>query len=1028
MRNPNNDEDAALCGALRWASGSIGVASRGALTRRLTMATQNRSLQRAVRHVLLASAAGAAVVALPTQAQDSTIQEVVVTGSRISTPNMTSISPVTAIAAEDIAATGKVRVEDILNQLPQAMAAQGSTISNGSTGTATVDLRGLNAKRTLVLVNGRRLMPGNPDSGPGPNSGAPDLNQIPRALIERVEVLTGGASSVYGADAVAGVVNFIMNTRFEGVKVEANYTFNNHKNDNPAADIVRAAGYDLPDSSVNTGYSRDFSFVMGSNFAEDRGNATFYATYRDVEAVLQGDYDFSACTFNSGDVFTCGGSGTTYPSRLRPRAPASAGGGLGNFVIDGTTGSMRPYDAATDTYNFGPLNFYQRPDERYTAGVFTDLEVADGQTAYGEFMFMKDRSISQIAPSGAFGQEFTVPCSNPLFTDQQRQLFCEQYGLSTAAASTDTVNVVVNRRNVEGGGRQNDIGHESYRAVIGMRGDINDVWSYDAYGQYGETSFTSLQSADFSITRLGRAMDVVRDANGNAVCRSFADGSDPACVPYNVWQLGGVSSDQLDYLQIPLVQQGVTTERVANASVTGDLSQYGLKSPAAQSGLMVNVGVEWRQEKSELVPDLALLSGDGAGQGGPTTAIAGGYIAKDLFAEARMALIEDRPFAQSLSVEAGYRYSDYSLDFTTDTYKLGLEWTPIADIRARTSFQRSVRVPNVAELFGARSVGLDGTVDVCAGAPVLTFEQCARTGVTLAQYGNIDVNPAAQYNGFVGGNPDLQPETADTLSFGLAFQPSFAPGLRLQVDYFDIKIEDAIQNPNADFTLMLCALNGDPDLCSRITRDQDGSLFQSNGGFIVDTFENIGEIHTSGIDFDASYAFDIGNAGRLGVDFVGTYVTALETTPQAGVEYDCVGLYGSVCGVPAPEWRHKLDTTWRTPWMGIDLTLSWRYFDEVQRDAESSAGDNPFLSFLGQFTGVRPTDSVLGSRSYLDLTGSVTLADKYTLRLGVNNMLDKDPPLSGNLTCPTGPCNGNTWPQVYDTLGRQIFGLVTIDF
>src|SRR5687768_7953829 len=285
------------------------------------MATQNRSLQRAVRHALLASTASAAVVSLPAQAQESTIQEVVVTGSRISTPNMTSISPVTAIAAEDIAATGKMRVEDIINQLPQAMAAQGSTISNGSTGTATVDLRGLNAKRTLVLINGRRLMPGNPDTAPGVNSGAPDLNQIPRALIERVEVLTGGASSVYGADAVAGVVNFIMNTRFDGVKLEANYSFNQHKNDNPVADIVRDKGYALPDSNVTNGYTRDFSFVMGSNFADARGNATFYATYRDVEAVLQGDFDYSACSFNSGDVFTCGGSSTTHPTRMQVRNP-----------------------------------------------------------------------------------------------------------------------------------------------------------------------------------------------------------------------------------------------------------------------------------------------------------------------------------------------------------------------------------------------------------------------------------------------------------------------------------------------------------------------------------------------------------------------------------------------------------------------------------------------------------------------------------------------------------------------------------
>ncbi|MGH8178527.1 MAG: TonB-dependent receptor domain-containing protein [Steroidobacter sp.] len=982
------------------------------------------SLRRAVRCALIFNAVAAVGVA-SAQTPDESIQEVVVTGSRISSPNMTSISPVTAIGAEDIASTGKVRIEDIINQLPQAMAAQGSTISNGTTGTATVDLRGLNAKRTLVLINGRRLMPGNPDSAPAANSGASDLNQIPRALIERVEVLTGGASSVYGADAVGGVVNFIMNTRFEGVKVEANYSFNDHENDNPAADVVRAAGYALPDSHVNTGYSKDFSVVLGSNFADDRGNATFYATYRDVEEVLQGDYDFSACTFNSGDELTCGGSSTTAPTRLQARNPLT-GMLATNSIIDSTTGALRPYNGATDTYNFGPLNFYQRPDERYTAGVFLDLDVAEEQTVYGEFMFMKDSSKAQIAPSGSFGQEFTVPCNNPLFTPSEQQAFCTQYGLSTAADSDDTINVLVGRRNVEGGGRQNDIGHQSFRAVLGLRGDISDAWSYDAYGQIGESQLTSNQTNDFSITRLGRALDVVRDANGNAVCRSFADGSDPACVPYNVWQLGGVTPEQINYLQIPLTQEGQTTERIVNASITGDLGAYGVQMPGAESGLFVNVGAEWRQEESELTPDFSLQSGDGAGQGGATVPIAGGYESRDIFAEARMALLENRAFAQSVSAEAGYRYSDYDLGFSTDTYKLGMEWTPVDAIRGRVSYQRAVRVPNVAELFGVQAVGLDGTIDVCAGAaPTLSFEQCARTGVTAAQYGSIDPNPAAQYNGFVGGNPDLQPETADTLSFGLAFQPSFLPGLRLQIDYFDIKIEDAIQAPNADFSLLLCALNGDPANCGRVRRDQDGSLWLSSNGFIVDTFENIGEISTSGVDFDASYQFNIGDAGKLGLDFVGTWVNSLETTPQTGVTYDCVGLYGGICGVPAPEWRHKVDTTWRTPWSNLDVTLSWRYFDAVKRDAEDS---NEFLSFLGQVTGVLPTDSELGSRSYIDLTGAMTFAEKYTLRVGVNNLFDKDPPLNGSATCPTGPCNGNTWPQVYDTLGRQIFGLVTIDF
>ena len=983
-------------------------------------------LRSAVRCALFAGTAAAATGVLPAMAADENIQEVIVTGSRISSPNLTSISPVTTIGSDDINATGKIRVEDILNQLPQAMAAQGSNISNGSTGAANIDLRGLNAKRTLVLVNGRRLMPGNPDGAPSNQAGAADVNQIPKQLIERVEVLTGGASSVYGADAIAGVVNFIMNTRFEGVKVEGGYSFNNHKNSNSTADVVREAGYALPDSSVNTGYTKDFSFIMGSNFADDKGNATFYATYNDTDAILQSDYDFSACSFNSGDAFSCGGSGTTFPARLRARNPAT-GVQAGNMIVDGTTGVLRPFDNATDNYNFGPLNFFQRPDERYTAGVFMNYEVADKQTVYGEFMYMKDRSISQIAGSGAFGQEFNVPCSNPLFTPSEQQAFCTGFGLSTAPNSTDTVNIVVGRRNVEGGGRQNDISHQSYRTVIGIRGDINDTWSYDAYGQYGESQLVSNQTNDFSVTRLGRALDVVADANGNPACRSALPGGvDPACVPYNIWSLNGVTPEQLAYLQIPLLSTGQTTERVVNASFTGDLGNYGVKLPTASTGLLVNAGVEWRQEKSELNPDLSLQTGEGAGQGGATVPIAGGYIAKDLFAEARMALIEDRPFAKSVSVEAGYRYSDYDLGFSSDTYKLGMEWTPIEDIRARASYQRAVRVPNVAELFGVQAVGLDGSVDVCAGeTPGLTLEQCARTGVTAAQYGHIDANAASQYNGLVGGNPNLQPETADTLSFGLAFQPQFAPGLRFQIDYFDIKIKDAIQTPNADFSLLMCALNGDPATCGRVTRDADGSLFATNGGFIVDTLENIGEISTSGVDFDASYSLEVGKAGRLGFNFVGTLLDSLKTTPQEGVTYDCKGLYGSICGVPAPKWRHKLDTTWRTPWAGLDVTLGWRYFGAAKRDAEDS---NEFLGFLGEVTGVLPTDSTLGSRSYFDLTAGMTIAQKYNLRVGINNVLDKDPPLNGSTTCPTGPCNGNTWPQMYNSVGRQIFGLVTVDF
>ncbi|HEX2495032.1 MAG TPA: TonB-dependent receptor, partial [Steroidobacter sp.] len=752
----------------------------------------SKLVRQAVHSALLASTAAVAGVA-PVYAADepTNIQEVVVTGSRIRIPNMESISPVTAISEEDIAATGKVRVEDIVNQLPQAFAAQGSTLSNGSTGTATVDLRGLGAKRTLVLVNGRRLMAGTPSSAPGSSAGAADLNTIPAALIERVEVLTGGASSVYGADAVGGVVNFIMNTRFEGVQVDANYSFYNHQNDNSsaAADAVRARNFALPDSSVNTGYTKEFSFLLGSNFADDRGNATFYATYRDVDAVLQADYDYSACTLYSGDTFSCGGSGTSFPGRFIPYTATQEA----DLTFDPVTGVVRPYTSA-NAYNYAPLNYFQRPEQRYTAGTFLNFDVTDNVNSYAEFMFMRDESVAQIAPSGSFFVDAVFACDNPLWSAAQRQAFCGNFGLNTANGTTDTINMQVGRRNVEGGGRQQEFAHESYRAVIGLRGDINDAWSFDVFGQYGQASLASVYHNDFSNTRLVRALDVVRDSSGNIVCRSVVDGTDPNCVPWNIWSPNGVTPEALNYLEIPLVLTGKTTEKIVNASVTGDFGSYGVKAPGAETGLMVNVGAEYREETSDLTPDAAYQSNDGAGQGGATLPIGGGYRVNDVFLEARMPIMEDQPFAKSLSAEAGYRYSEYNTDWQTDTYKLGLEWSPIEDIRTRASYQRAVRTPNVAELYSIQQVTLDGTVDPCAGAtPGLTLEQCARTGVTAAQYGHISPNSASQYNGFFGGNPDLEPETTDTFSFGVALQPSFAPGLRVQIDYFDIKIEDAIQ-------------------------------------------------------------------------------------------------------------------------------------------------------------------------------------------------------------------------------------------
>jgi iron complex outermembrane receptor protein len=984
--------------------------------------SMNLKLRRCVIASLGLSAASFYTVS---QAQESPLAEVIVTGSRIASPNLESISPVAAISSEQIRTTGRVRIEDIINQMPQALADQGASISNGATGTATVDLRGLGSQRTLVLVNGRRLMPGDPDG-----SSAADLNNIPLALIERVDVLTGGASSVYGADAVAGVVNFVMDTKFEGIRIEANYSGFQHDNDNRYIQrVVSDSGFALPGGSFRGGYARDFSFAMGVGGEDSPGHATFYATYRNIDPVLQGAIDYSACTLNSGDVFSCGGSGTTDPAHIFVDVATPVCTSLNGCIV-GPGGVLREYDGATDAYNFGPLNYYQRPDERYTAGVFLNYETSETSEVYAELMYMNDRSVAQIAPSGAFFPAVELNCDNPLLSPSQVANFCTAAGLGP----DDFATIYPGRRNTEGGGRQDDIEHSSFRVVAGLRGDLGENWSYDAYFQHGRTERSSTYLNDFSIVRIGRALQVRVDDRmedgepvdpetfGTPQCVAYLEGIDPNCVPWNIWTPGGVTPEALAYLQTPGIIRAQHTQRIAHADVTGDLSNF-VKLPTATTGLNINVGAEWRDEETEFQPDLQFSTGDLAGQGGATLPTHGGYDVLEGFIEARLPLVEDKPGVQSLSVEGGYRYSDYSVGFKTDTYKFGLDWAPIDALRFRGSYQRAVRAPNVGELFSPQTVLLDGTTDPCDGTPEATLEQCLLTGMTPEQYGNVPENPAAQYNGLLGGSQSLRPEKSDTISFGLIFQPDFLPGLMVSLDYFDIDIEDAIsdlEGGNADAYITQCVQTGDPTFCSRIHRDSLGSLWIQPTGYIEDTSANTGTLGVKGIDTQTTYRFNIGDHG-IHLDLVGTWLSEAKTELVAGLgEFDCVGLFGGTCGVPLPEWRHSLRTTWTTPWLGTSIALTWRYLGSV--DVETS-DPNPQLA--GE---VPATDAKLGSRSYFDLTASLTFLDDYTLRIGANNLLDKEPPLVGQDSCPDLICNGNTFAQLYDVLGRQWFVSLTARF
>jgi outer membrane receptor protein involved in Fe transport len=974
---------------------------------------------------LLTSAAAAA--AGPAFAADQTIQEVVVTGSRIAQPNLETTSPVTQVTSDDIAVQGVTRVEDLVNQLPQAFAAQNANVSNGATGTATVDLRGLGSPRTLVLIDGRRM----PYGGVSSASAAPDLNQIPAAMVERVEVLTGGASAVYGSDAIGGVVNFIMKKDFEGVQFDAMYGLYQHNNDFGGAgatklrDVisqnhdVNPTQFNLPDDNVTDGEAREFNVTMGVSTEDGRGNITAYAGVRDNKQVLQRDRDYSACSLgaNPKTSFACGGSATSYPGYFYfvstipnpdedPTDPNDDF--LKQFTIDSATGNtFRPFTDA-DLYNFGPSNHYQRPDLRYTLGAMGHYEFSEIADVYTQLMFADYESVAQIAPGGDFFDTTSINCDNPMLSQGQLDTLGCTPAIVTAG---DIIPLFIARRNIEGGGRQSRFENTSFRALLGVRGQISENWNYDASVQY--SSVVADQSANnyFHKTRLARATDVVTDPNtGAPVCRSVLDGSDPNCVPWNPFQIGGVTPEALAYIQVPGLQQGKIEQEIYTGSVTGDLGAYGIKSPFATESIKVALGVESRIDRLRNVTDDPSSQDLLSGAGGATIGLSGHTKVLDLFTEVRAPLVQDAPFADQLGLELAYRRSDYD-PVTTDTYKIGMDWAPVQDVRFRASYQRAIRAPNVVELFTAQGFNLfDLPGDPCGDdldgtAGAASDAACLATGVPAGQLRSPSLDsPAGQFNFKQGGNLALQPETSDTYTYGVIIQPRFLPHLAMSIDYFDIKIEDTISTFGAENTLNACYFQNDAAACSRIHRDATGNLWRADG-FVEDLNINIGSLKTKGVDLSLSYTgVEMGGLGELSFNLVGTYLDSLVTEPGPGIApVECKAKFsGATCGTPSPEWRHHFRMGWETPW-NVDLSLTWRYFGETTNIAPATKAN---------------IDYKLGSRNYFDLAANWAVTEKSSVLLGINNVLDKDPPIS-SATGTTG--NGNTYPQVYDALGRWVF-------
>ena len=1054
-----------------------------------------------------------------------TSNDIIITGTRIPQPNLTSAAPVTVVTNQDVKLSGSTRIEDVLNQLPSVQANQGSGVSNGATGTASVDLRDLGPKRTLVLINGRRLVPGDPNS----SSQAADLNFIPSALIKRVDVLTGGASSVYGADAVAGVVNFIMDTGFTGIRFDGQYSFYQHNNNCPSIPTSAAnggnvcgvlnarinsglTGYAYPKGSVADGGSFDGTVSVGAAFDDNRGHAMAYFGYRKVNAILQQRRDYAACGLSGAGNITCGGSATNALGngiifRNITTDTTTPNGAVHPSVVKATStfgslggGKITPFKQGP-AYNFNPTNYFQRPDERYTGGAFADYEISPAVHPYMEFMFMSDHTLAQIAPSGDFGNTYLVNCDNPLLTAQQRGIICSPENLivgtsggfpvargapyapalgfpfingGTVTNPTTGVNLTAApamtffdaagnqynqaffnllRRNVEGGPRISDLKHTEWRGVLGTRGELDKAWSYDAYFQYGRTDYDQVYRNEFSTARLINALNVVNvnPTTGQEVavgtpgsvieCRSVLAGTDTRCVPYDIFSGNGPSAASINYLNVFGVITGETSEQVADANITGALGEYGIQTPWSDEGVGVNFGTEYRKEALTLNPDQSFQTGDLTGQGAPTLPVNGAFRVIEAFGEVQVPIIR-HSFIEEFSVAAGYRKSWYttlpgpgqtdlngnavlSRKFSTDTYKISAELAPVRDIRIRGAYNRAVRAPNIQELFAPQFVALDGSSDPCAGHTIGATEfGCIVQG--LAPGSKTPANPAEQYNGFVGGNPNLNPEKATTKTLGVVLQPRFIPRLAITADWYDIKIKNAIQGFGADAILNNCvnttkSLTAPAASCALIHRAPGGSLWLSSGGYVIDLPQNVGSVETRGIDGNLSYSYRFGRVGTLSAGFNGTWVDKYIINDGLNPSYDCAGFYGATCGNPLPKWRHKLRVGFQLP-VGIGLSAQWRFVGKVKHQGLSSdqvlTGATPLLN------------PRVKAQSYFDLASTFTVGDHYNFRLGVNNIFDKNPPLfsSSRGSCAAVFCNGNSYPGVYDVLGRYIFAGATLNF
>jgi len=905
-------------------------------------------------------------------------EAIVVTGSRIVRRDLETAAPVAVIQDEEFKLSGTVNVEQVINTLPQVVPGATAFSNNPGGGVATLNLRGVGSTRTLVLVNSRRWMFYDA-------SQRVDLNTIPSFLLDSVDVVTGGASAVYGSDALAGVVNFRLRNDLEGVEIGG---VNSITND-------------------GDGHRYNAYVAMGGKIG-DRGHATVFAEYYKRGSIFQGDRKFSknALGDDGAGGFIPGGSGTLPAGRLIYAGNGSRAGtdfaGNRNVVFD-AAGDFRPRRG--DVYNYAPVNYLMVPQERYLIGGYADYDVGGGHSAYTEVAYVNNRVANELAATPVTGN-FTVNLAaiRPFLGASEFAQLQQLDRTETTGTNDGNLILDVRRRTTETGPRNSLDERNAFRLLAGIRGPITDRFDYDAYYSYARTRNANVQS-------------------GNISRSAFQAGLNGTAPAINIFGPDTLSQESVDQISIRAQNGDSSVLQVANASVSGSLFNFGMGG----DDVGIAFGAEYRKLASEFIPDTALSSGDviGFNAGLPTK---GDYNVKEGFAELRIPIASRVPFAYKLELSGAARYSDYSLKAVGGvwTYSAGAEYAPIRDLTFRGQYQRAVRAPNVGELFGGRSNGFPTATDPCSDLPAAGAAGfnaarqalCIALGVPAGQVGDDLTNGNTQFEGIFGGNANLQEETSDSYTAGVVFRPTFFPGFTATADFFNIKIEGAVGTFGGGFANAL-------DLCFNQIQDINSSLCQvfvgarnslgelaNNPPLFINA--NTGKLLVRGADLQLDYStrlpFNlIGNSNaKLNLFFLGTYTAKNDNTAVAEFPSNvtkCAGKFGNLCGQPTPKFKW----TSRASLISGPLTTSvrWRHLSAVKDD--DSATDY----------------SVEKIKKYnlFDLTFALDVTDEISLATGVSNVFDKKPPLLGD-----NQEQANTFPGTYDVLGRDFFVSANLKF